>query len=717
MLEIVITGRNDDFGGADFIDRLCAAAARNHERLQAAGVAHTFTLAEWNPPPGRPLLAEIVTSRLPFWGRAWVADPEWHRRLSTNPRLQFMEFFAKNAALRRSCADAILTTNSDVFLSEELVARLARISWREETVYRATRYDIDRTIEWRAVPEAVFADPARHVRVQHLAGPEFGNAAGDFLLLARATFHRLRGFNETVRYAKLHKDGQFCFRAWIEGLAVEPLGPIWHIDHDGSYANAGAGFGSPDAPYGPEWNYRVDYRNPASWGLSPAIEEPVDACITWLRHPCTHGPTISVIASMPRPDDPPPVEAPSRADCECLTVAGAWSDTAALNDALAGARGQFVFVAGRRALAAAELDSLVAFVRERHPDLFGIAGACSVGADGLVSRDRDTAFGFSRRAYETVGECRELSFDATGDFWTRAAETTTPAVWHPPGGRDWWLGDGGVADKFATAARRLASVLADSTGSAAQWVKTLALEPGAPVAVLGPDWATPFLVAGARAAGHPLAALVSIDPSECGTHQHGERVEALDALAGRQVAALLASSTTRSVTERLARVGFGGIVAAWFPKELQSLAPVVPSELALRRARQAEALAANDLDAALERLPALCVLEGTRQFGHRYDAALLADRLGRGEEALRLFAGAASPHNPDAALRMRATFHEGRLLLAAGRASEALDRLDYVLEHTPGHVRALALAREGTRRFPDVHVPDRLRARLAAGEP
>ena len=83
-----------------------------------AGIPHTFTLVEWNPVPGRRLLAEAVAvERLPFWSRAYVVDPEWHGAISTNPRLQFMEFFAKNVAVRRSTADAILTTNSDVFLS------------------------------------------------------------------------------------------------------------------------------------------------------------------------------------------------------------------------------------------------------------------------------------------------------------------------------------------------------------------------------------------------------------------------------------------------------------------------------------------------------------------------------------------------------------------------------------------------------------------------
>ncbi len=65
-----------------------------------------------------------------------------------------MEFFAKNVAVRRSTADAILTTNSDVFLSEALVARLAAAPLEDEHVYRAVRYDVDRHCDWRQSDDA-----------------------------------------------------------------------------------------------------------------------------------------------------------------------------------------------------------------------------------------------------------------------------------------------------------------------------------------------------------------------------------------------------------------------------------------------------------------------------------------------------------------------------------------------------------------------------------
>ena len=304
-LEIVVTGRADDHGGPEFLERLVAAATHNHALLDRAGIRHAFTLVEWNPIPERRLLAETVAERLPFWSRAYVVDPAWHAAISTNPRLQFMEFFAKNVAVRRSTADAILTTNSDVFLSEALVARLAAAPLEDERVYRAVRYDVDRHCDWRqagdAAREAVLADPRHHLRINPLTAPEFSNAAGDFLLLTAATWRRLRGFNETVRYAKIHKDGQFCHRAWIEGLIFDTLGPIWHLDHDGSYSNVGTLRGAPDAPYGPEWAWREDYRNPDDWGLATASETAGEGPIVRLRPPAAEGGVALNVDVVPPP--------------------------------------------------------------------------------------------------------------------------------------------------------------------------------------------------------------------------------------------------------------------------------------------------------------------------------------------------------------------------------------------------------------------------------
>ena len=160
-----------------------------------------------------------------------------------------------------------------MFLSEALAARLAQAPLEDEHVYRAVRHDVDWHCDWRRGGEAVLADPRHHLRVNRLTAPEFSNAAGDFLLLTAATWRRLRGFNETVRYANIDKDGQFCHRAGIEGLTFETLGPdsgTWTTT--APTRTSGACTARRTRRYGPEWAWREDYRNPDDWGLARLLE-------------------------------------------------------------------------------------------------------------------------------------------------------------------------------------------------------------------------------------------------------------------------------------------------------------------------------------------------------------------------------------------------------------------------------------------------------------
>jgi len=295
-LEIVLTGRNDNYGGDDFHERMLTVASFNHERLVEAGVPHRFTLVEWNPPEGRPPLIDRLRERLPWWHRSWVVSRAWHAWYQENPRLQFMEFFAKNAGIRRATGDWILTTNSDVFLGREIVERLAAGRLVPGTLYRASRFDLDRQMARDGVSWDRLEDPRHLLRRNDPAPPYWNEAAGDFLLLDRDSYHRLGGFNERVRFTKIHKDSQFCLQACHHGLALEWLGPVYHIDHDGSFVNTRHTYqaGFADAPFGPDWDSWQPFWNRADWGVRGAIEE-IDGATTWLRTPEESGPLLTLV--------------------------------------------------------------------------------------------------------------------------------------------------------------------------------------------------------------------------------------------------------------------------------------------------------------------------------------------------------------------------------------------------------------------------------------
>jgi hypothetical protein len=282
QLSIVLVGRNDDFGG-DFNGRMFAAAEFNHYHLEAAGIPHEYVLVEWNPIPGKPYLAELVGRRLPWWHQRYVVDPAWHTRLSVNPKLVFMEFFAKNVGIRRASGRFILTTNTDIWLSREVTRTLPRL--RSHTLYRTIRVDLKRDVGYDGMTYEILEHPESFLRSNVLTRDYYSNASGDFLLLDGETLRGLRGFNEVFRQAKIHKDSNFCVHARRRGVPVDVIGQVYHLDHESSWNNVMHIYLANDAESHvgpPAWDWERDYENPADWGLGAAVERAIGDGIVFL---------------------------------------------------------------------------------------------------------------------------------------------------------------------------------------------------------------------------------------------------------------------------------------------------------------------------------------------------------------------------------------------------------------------------------------------------
>ena len=287
-LSIVVTGRNDDFGG-DFNGRFFRALRFNHAQLAAAGVSHEFVFVEWRPIAGRPYLATLLAQEFSDLGpsrlRSFVVDGRYHDALSLNPRLQFQEFISKNVGIRRARAAFVLSTNTDIYLSRGIVDRLGERTLEPDRLYRATRHDLKDGIDVSRTGWDLLEDERNCEIVNVMHPPWFTNASGDFLLLDRESCHGLRGFNEVYRSAKIHIDGNFCVKAYKSGLAIVDIGaPVYHVGRGTLHAQAGSYRGRPEeAPWGDiRWRSDVIYDNPPEWGLGLAPEEPLDASTTML---------------------------------------------------------------------------------------------------------------------------------------------------------------------------------------------------------------------------------------------------------------------------------------------------------------------------------------------------------------------------------------------------------------------------------------------------
>lgn len=278
-LSIVLTGRNDGYGG-DFIERFFRTLRFNLQQLRARGITHELVFVEWAPPPGRTLLVERIFTDVPELEPAhcawFVVDPQYHDALSLNPRLEFLEFPAKNVGIRRARGQFVLTSNCDVFLSRRVIDRLEQQTLEPRVLYRAPRHDIDlpdgcTTIDWNVLEDpAILAGPAHQLKP-----PFMGSATGDFVLLDRDSFHAMRGFNEVYRVARIGIDRNLLVKALSLGYRIEDIGgPVYHVNHAGSYRLNPAAYAGREheAPWGDRrWHSAgVSYINRDGWGLAGA---------------------------------------------------------------------------------------------------------------------------------------------------------------------------------------------------------------------------------------------------------------------------------------------------------------------------------------------------------------------------------------------------------------------------------------------------------------
>ena len=256
----------------------------NHEKLNDAGISHEFVLVEWAPPTGRPLLTDLMRAAFPAMAKehltCYVVDARYQQACSLNPRLDYLEFVAKNVGIRRACGSYVLSTNTDVYLGRRLVDMLHSRAVSSQTVHCATRTEVKLGGDYSHVDWDVLEDSRNHDMLEPAQPLPSSRATGDFLLLDRKSFHDLRGFNEVYRLTRRGIDANFLVKAFANGYPITHTGyPVYHVSHADSFRVSASLVGEdrPDAPCERQrWYPReVVYENPESWGLADAPERPL----------------------------------------------------------------------------------------------------------------------------------------------------------------------------------------------------------------------------------------------------------------------------------------------------------------------------------------------------------------------------------------------------------------------------------------------------------
>jgi hypothetical protein len=272
-LSIVYAVRDPRYGGG-LLRRMQVSMTTLAELASLCRLDYEVVVVEWNPPPQVARVRELLDVPPSARGRVRFIEvgPEAHSSRQPLASMLFCEYIGKNAGIRRSRGDWVLASTPDVVFNEALVRFLAGDRFRSNAYYRIDRCDVTGElpleVPWRerlrlcdAATRSVQAwDGPRSVpglrpvgsggllqALRRSAGLRRGsaarvdnsrlhtNASGDFLLMSRDNWFRLRGYTEICTHA--HIDSIMCWTARTAGLDQVVLGGpmrLYHQEHDRS---------------------------------------------------------------------------------------------------------------------------------------------------------------------------------------------------------------------------------------------------------------------------------------------------------------------------------------------------------------------------------------------------------------------------------------------------------------------------------------------------
>jgi hypothetical protein len=286
-LSIVVPVRNDNYGG-DFIERLQNCISWNSKWMEDQNLHAEIVLVYWNPLQNSKSLLEVID---------WPKDLKYvHLRLVTvpydvhqkyiNPEIRdtvpLYEFIAKNTGIRRANGDFILSINADVLIHPQIFKTIAEKKLQGDTYYRANRLDFKKTpnmmlsgffqagftislkgflyyfknklsvpfqyellkllnpirVKWELFKfnNLWFSKPLG-LNIVYNNGAYMAHClnAGDFLLMSRSQWHKMKGYPEYT-LTSVHTDAIFTLLASHRFPETMFKEPVFHQVHEGRYS-------------------------------------------------------------------------------------------------------------------------------------------------------------------------------------------------------------------------------------------------------------------------------------------------------------------------------------------------------------------------------------------------------------------------------------------------------------------------------------------------
>jgi hypothetical protein len=250
-LSIVGWLRNDGYTDG-YLQQIRHSIGLLTSQLRRHRVPSEIVIVEWNPPPDRPLIADLL-GNLGDGGcvsvRFFVVDGRYHRPLVGSEFKGMHVVNAANAGMRRARGRFIVPKGLDTYFTEAVIKEIARGQLDDDAAYRCDRYDVElgseEWLDWgeaelfRRMSENIVEHHARLTQSPYWAIRDLHtNACGDFTLMAARHWHEIRGFQDDPTVLCLDVDSIALHAAAAHGVR-EVCWPdtcrVYKIRHDHTF--------------------------------------------------------------------------------------------------------------------------------------------------------------------------------------------------------------------------------------------------------------------------------------------------------------------------------------------------------------------------------------------------------------------------------------------------------------------------------------------------
>lgn len=240
-ISIVLAGRCDNYGH-DYIKRFKCAWTTNISRFEQQAVDYEIIFVDYNPHP--PAYMHTNNELCHIFNNSRVTTYIVQRPVVQAEGLipgNYYDYFAKNVGFRRINGELVISTNTDLIYSEQLISEIKQIandSDTDEYFYR-TRYRRD------SVPDWIYANQWNRCQIFDCYRPSDGDHvicgcySGDFIMFSKKSlYEKACGYNEMeqghrTEHPQCGMDGEIAWNCYAKGLKMKMLdGHYFHIGHD-----------------------------------------------------------------------------------------------------------------------------------------------------------------------------------------------------------------------------------------------------------------------------------------------------------------------------------------------------------------------------------------------------------------------------------------------------------------------------------------------------